>query len=97
MKLSELSRYWAAKELTRIERHGNSTRLQAPFACPAFTIRLPAREQDPLRVIFGNQPPVSYPEVKQVLDLKSGTWIREAASITLCCDLPKGATELRLG
>jgi len=97
MKLSEVSRYWAAKELTRIEWTATSTKLRAPFACPAFTVRIPAAEQSQLRVVLGNQPPVSYAEVKRALDLKSGTWVREGASITLCFDLPKGATELRLG
>ena len=36
MKLSEIARYWAARELTRIERGADrAIALDAPFACPA--------------------------------------------------------------
>ena len=41
MKLSEIARYWAAKELTRIESAGGKTQLHAPFACPLFTLEVP--------------------------------------------------------
>src|SRR6476620_9244014 len=34
MKLSEIARYWAAKELTLIERDGDRITLRAPFAAP---------------------------------------------------------------
>jgi hypothetical protein len=42
MKLSEIARYWAAKELTRIEMAAGRIQLHAPFACPAFTMEVPA-------------------------------------------------------
>ena len=32
MKLSEIGRYWTAKELTQIQRSGNRVTLTAPFA-----------------------------------------------------------------
>jgi hypothetical protein len=41
MKTGELARYQAAKELTRIERSGNTITLSAPFPGPDFTLRLP--------------------------------------------------------
>ena len=37
MKLSEIARYWAARELTRIETAGTAATLSAPFAAPDFT------------------------------------------------------------
>jgi len=40
MKLSEIARYWAAKELTRIETVDGKIQLHAPFACPAFTLQV---------------------------------------------------------
>jgi hypothetical protein len=46
MKLSEIARYWAAKELTRIERVGEKIQLHAPFACPGFTLEVPWRVRD---------------------------------------------------
>ncbi len=45
MKNSEIARYWAAKELTKIERDGSAVVLKAPFACPAFTVRLGGDER----------------------------------------------------
>jgi hypothetical protein len=45
MKLSEIARYWAAKELTRIEVAGEKIQLHAPYSCPAFTVELPSPKQ----------------------------------------------------
>ncbi len=39
MKLSEIARYWAAKELTRIDRQEKTIDFHAPFACPQFTVK----------------------------------------------------------
>jgi hypothetical protein len=38
MKVGDIARYWAAKELTAIAREGNVIRFRAPYACPQFTI-----------------------------------------------------------
>ena len=43
MKLSEISRYWAAKELTAIESTAAGVKLRAPFACPGCTVQTSAR------------------------------------------------------
>jgi hypothetical protein len=96
MKLSEVARYWAAKELTAIRSipNGGYT-FQAPFACPAFTVRAAARADAQPRIVSGTHPPVFYPEVKRPLELKSGTWVRQGENVILCFDLPKGVTELR--
>jgi hypothetical protein len=92
MKLSEVSRYWAARELTRLELSERQLRLQAPFACPAFTVQFPAPSGAVPRQVVGGQPPVSYAEVSRKLDLKSGSWHREGNTIVACFDLPKGAS-----
>ncbi len=42
MKLSEIARYWAAKELTRIEKRDGAVILRAPFASPRFTLAVAA-------------------------------------------------------
>ncbi len=38
MKLSEIARYWAAKELTAIDIAGDKISLNAPFSAPGFTL-----------------------------------------------------------
>ena len=47
MKLSEIARYWASKKLTRITSTSSQHVLQAPFACPQFTLRVPHTGQQP--------------------------------------------------
>ena len=96
MKLSEVSRYWAARELTRIERVGNRITFRAPFACSAFTLQFPAPPNAVPRLAAANQPPSALTEVKRLLELKPGTWHRAGQTTTACFDLPKGASELAL-
>jgi hypothetical protein len=95
MKLSEIARYWAAKELTRIGREANGLTFQAPFACPQFTLGcsgLSGSNPAPkLRV--GNQS-LPLKEAGRPLDLKSGMWTRQGKGVIACFDLSKGASHL---
>lgn len=95
MKLSEIARYWAARELTRVEASGQGVSFEAPFACPQFTLMCAAPAGGPPRQrLKGQSIPLS--EVGRPLDLKSGTWTRQGASVMVCVDLPKGASGLAL-
>ena len=95
MKLSEVARYWAAKELTQIELIGNTILLRAPFACPDFTLKYdaPANGMPHLRV---QQERVALKEVSAPLKLAPGTWCREGRQATACFALPKGASQLEM-
>ena len=86
MKLSEIARYWAARELTRIDRDEGSIAFRAPFACPRFTVRFTPAAFRPPRLNAGNGP-APLVEVNRPLDLKSGTWTRKAGNIIACLDL----------
>jgi hypothetical protein len=94
MKLSDLSRYWAAKELTTLSAAKGTLKLRAPFACPAFTLRVgnagPARE----RVLKGRSGQTKLREVPHKLDLRAGTWCQDGSAAIACFDLEKGETEL---
>ncbi len=93
MKLAEVSRYWAALELTRIETGPKGVLLRAPFACPAFTVRLADRQVAPMRLIVGREAqPLR--EVPGLLRLEPGTWTREGRDVVACFDLPKGGSAL---
>jgi hypothetical protein len=93
MKLSEIARYWAAKELTRIERQANTLTLDAPFASPRFTLSAPARgDVVPKLLAAGKPQPLK--EVPRRLDLARGTWTREEGRVVVCFDLPKGKSRL---
>lgn len=87
MKLSEISRYWAAKELTAIAKTADGASFQAPFACPGFTVAL-SGEGEPR---FEGKPLTRVRSTKQ---LRAGTFAEEAGKRIACFDLPKGRSTL---
>jgi hypothetical protein len=95
MKNSEIARYWAAKELTEIERAGGTVTLRAPFASPRFTLHVTAGGDALPRLSLADQPQ-TLKEVARPLDLKPGTWTRDAAGVIVCFDLPKGKSRLEV-
>jgi hypothetical protein len=94
MKVSEIARYWAARGLTSVVRDGDETALSAPFACRAFTLRVPGGGPAAPRVRSAGAD-LALREVKRAAELESGTWLREDAGVTLCFDLPRGKTSVR--
>jgi hypothetical protein len=95
MKLSELSRYWAAKELTRIEQINDGIQFNAPFACPDFTVSVDTEFQgDPLLRVAESS--VRLDRVGGALHLRRNTWCRANDSAQFCFDLPKGESHLTL-
>lgn len=88
MKLSEIGRYYAAAELTKIERRALSLNLQALFGTPRFTVRIPGRATSAAVVSAGETARLT--EVRSAADLDSGCWFREDDSFVVCFDLPKG-------
>lgn len=95
MKLSEIARYWAARELTRIERDENRVTFQAPFACSAFTVSILSQSTTVPR-LFVKDRSLPLREVSQTLKLESGTWVRLPEGAVVCFDLPKGVSFLQI-
>lgn len=95
MKNSGIARYWAAKELTRIDKDESGLKFKAPYACPAFTVKVNARAAGDVRVVV-NGKAKSLTEVPKVLDLKAGTCIKDKGGLTVCFDLPKGESTIAL-
>ena len=95
MKLSEVARYWAAKELTKITVNRNMISLKAPFATPGFTLRMKSAGRRPgLRRNGGEIR--SFEKVNDIRALKANTWFTDKTGSFLCFDLEKGSTELVL-
>jgi hypothetical protein len=89
MKNSEIARYWAAKELTRIEREGRTVTLRAPFGTADFTLQIAAPQQPrPQIVVDGKTHPLS--RVAGARDLVAGSWHQEGDRLRVCFDLPEG-------
>ena len=95
MKLSEIARYTAAKELTRIVPADGGITLQAPFAAPDFTLRLPAGSAAP-RLMAGGKSQV-LTQVRKPGQLRSGTWLQTGNGQVVCFDLPRGESMLVSG
>jgi hypothetical protein len=87
MKLSEIARYWAARELTRTEWVATERRLRwhAPFACPDFTFSL---------AISAGRPSLLR-EVSTTSQLTHGSWCRDGNSAVVCINLPRGPGSLQ--
>ncbi len=89
MKISEIARYWAGKELTGISRVGARITLKAPFSCPQFTLKIDnAGQASPRIEARGQSEPLK--QVQAAKDLRSGTWLRQEDGVTICFDLAKG-------
>lgn len=95
MKLSEIARYWAAKELTRITRNGNEIHFQAPYACPEFTVAVTISSPQVPQLHIQKQP-VELKEASHALRLTRSTWTRRENEVLVCFDLPKGESTLTL-
>jgi hypothetical protein len=93
MKLSDIARYWAARELTRIERTGGTVTFRAPFAAPRYTVSISARADAVPRLVVADKAQ-SLERVARPLDLKAATWTRDRDAIVLSFDLPKGTSQL---
>jgi hypothetical protein len=93
MKLSALARYWAAKELTRIERDARGVALHAPFACPEFTVSLAGA--DMAAPTFSTDRAVHpLARIASPGDLSAGAWVPSGRDAVFCVDLPKGSSRI---
>ncbi len=92
MKLSEIARYWAAKELTTISATKNTIVLKAPFAAPGFTVRINSSLRNPRVSAGGEGKPLV--RIKDLKVLKIGTWYSERNGSVVCFDLKKGLNEI---
>ncbi|MCA9144181.1 MAG: twin-arginine translocation signal domain-containing protein [Planctomycetales bacterium] len=95
MKNSEIARYWAAKELTRLERVGNQVTLTAPFACPAFTLQVPIHSDSPPKH-DSNGITATLQRVDSPRSLAPGTFHATEREMVACIDLPKGVSHLNV-
>lgn len=95
MKLSEVSRYWAAKELTGIEQQANGLKFQAPFACDEFTVKWNGVVKKAPQVKAGGKV-IELREVGNRRQLLPGTWHRNGAELVACFGLSKGESRLEV-
>jgi hypothetical protein len=95
MKQSEIARYWAARELTQIDKQGRQVTFTAPFATTRFTVRLTGGSQSPPTLTLAGQR-AELRRVTAPLELQSNTWHADGRNLTVCFDLPKGKSTLEV-
>ena len=88
MKMSEIGRYWAARELTRLNRIGKQMTFDAPFAVDNFTFRI-ANANGPAHL------DLNLNEVTDMSALAAGTWYQAEQDQIVCINLPRGRTLLQ--
>lgn len=92
MKLSEIARYWAAKELTQVSIEKNKLMLKAPFVTKGFTVKLNATIRNPrIKATVEERPLI---RIKDSKSFKDGTWYSDKKESILCFNLEKGLNEL---
>ncbi len=98
MKLSEIARYWAARELTAIARDEDDLFFDAPFACPGFTFDADLPAQRSATILFQRGPNVQQLErIQGAARLAPGQWCRrDDQTVRVCVDLPRGSSILNL-
>jgi len=94
MKLSELARYWAAKELTGISAAATGLAFRAPYACPDFTVKISKWTAAGPPTLRAGQQQLRLREVSSPLQLQGPTWTRQGSDVLACFDLPKGDSQL---
>ncbi len=94
MKLEEISKYWAAKELTTFIPSEKSVRIRAPFSASGFTIKINSSTRNPQIKTRGESKPLV--RIKTLIDLKPNTWFTDKSGTVFCFDLEKGESELIL-
>ncbi len=94
MKLTDIARYWAAKECTRITPDNDKIEIFAPFSTQNFTLKLDRIIQGATHV-KGDQM-VDLIRVQDGADLEKSSLRIEGEHSFLCFDLPKGHSVIKL-
>lgn len=96
MKTSEMARYWAAKELTKLSAHEAGVSITAPFACRDFTLRIEGANITAAPMwVHGNER-VKLEEVNTPDQLASNRFCRVNGQLVVCIDLKKGSSQLEI-
>lgn len=97
MKISEIGRYWAARELTKLQFTGRTLHMHAPFACAQFTLEVTGDSLGQVRLRNSNNDARELLSVSSLATLNSNQVFRENNRATICFDLPRGHSQLTIG
>ena len=95
MKLSEIARYWAAKEFVSFEESKDGLVINAPFPANDFTISMDMKIRNP--ILHNENEKLKLMELASSGSIKSNSFSMSKGQTIVCFDLPKGRSELRKG
>ncbi len=96
MKLSDIGRYEAAKELTTIRRTAKRITFDAPFACSDFTIEWPQVEGPRRFAVKQATKQTTLERVPTNSKLTTNSYVAQDGKVTACVHLPKGESLLEI-
>ncbi len=96
MKISDIGRYWTAKEFTKIEAVGSEVRLNAPYSCTNFTLQIPGASRADQVILQHGETKTALQEVASKSALIANSYVRANDTTTVCIELPSGRSQLRL-
>ena len=97
MKLTEMARYWAAKELTEIKREGDGViQIRAPFSAPGFTLRIETKRNGVPKVVEGGtKSEIRFRDPKSTkVTLGEGEGRLVKGGVEMCFGLSKGTSRV---
>ena len=92
MTLSEIARYWTAKNLTGIEVDNKRIFISAPFGVKEFTVRLDEKIKGAEFNATGEKKVLE--RRNNPLQLDNWTYFTDRNESILCFSLPKGKSEI---
>lgn len=96
MKISDIGRYWTAKEFTKIEVVDRTVQMKAPYACRDFTLQIePLVVTERILHQHADRKVELLPVASKAL-LTTNTFYRTEKTLSVCVDMPKGASQLVL-
>lgn len=95
MKLSEIARYWAARELTTVSAETKKLAFRAPFATPGFTVKINTGIKAP-SVKHENDQPRPLARAENSSFTTQNCWYTDGKESFLCFELKKGVNEILL-
>ncbi|MEO1527699.1 MAG: hypothetical protein AAFX06_19895 [Planctomycetota bacterium] len=95
MKVSEIGRYWAAKETTTFSQDESGLQIHASIKCRDFTFEFGAEVERCSFVEGANQVPLR--RVDRLDQLAEGRFVSREGKTTVCVELSTGTSVLTLG
>ena len=97
MKVSEIGRYYAAKDLTKISSAGaGRVEIDAPLNCNDFTFEVPRRLKDSAPILSHRTEKTELVRVSSMAALRTNSFVAGETKTTFCIDLAKGRSQVSL-